>query len=401
VAINKTNFPDDNFRAMIQEWKQEAGASITTLTQAEAAYLKIIDCQNTGTFSLKGIEYFPNLETLNCSYTFITDLNLSSNTKLKNLNCNYSELSNLDISNTSLTGSAPLDCRNNFLLDIKGLSASSMSNALLGSQNYIAIPVKASGGQYESSNAYAVQAGHTFNTGSSYHSYSTSTGKFTVASSALNVSLPFTTNVGANNLSGSIIFLTGYTITYNSNGGSAVAAKTGVMPGYIGNVVGVLPTSTRSGYIFDGWFTQAVGGAPITSTTEMPKANVTYYAHWITDIAIKDVVNVSAGFQTPIKWMVDKGITSINPYNPKGQVTREQMAAFMYALAGRPTLSSSAQNVVIKDAARVSSGFPTSIKWMIYNRITSVNPYNPQGKVTREQMAAFMYSYNRNVYHQL
>jgi hypothetical protein len=118
-------------------------------------------------------------------------------------------------------------------------------------------------------------------------------------------------------------------------------------------------------------------------------------------ITINDSSKVSPGFETPIKWMISEGITSTNPYNPQGVVTREQMAAFMYALAGRPALSLSAQVIVIRDVNLMSQGFETPIKWMIDQKVTSVNPYNPQGVVTREQMAAFMYSFNRNVYQRL
>jgi hypothetical protein len=118
-------------------------------------------------------------------------------------------------------------------------------------------------------------------------------------------------------------------------------------------------------------------------------------------IVIKDLNQVSKGFETPIKWMIDQKITSVNPFNPRGVVTREQMAAFMYSLAGKPALSSSAEAILVKDANQMSAGFATSIKWMIDRKITSVNPYNPKGKVTREQMAAFMYSFNRNVHQQL
>jgi hypothetical protein len=108
-------------------------------------------------------------------------------------------------------------------------------------------------------------------------------------------------------------------------------------------------------------------------------------------IVIKDGDKVSAGFETSIKWMMEEKITSINPYNPRSYVTREQMAAFMYRLAGGPELTDTAKAIVIKDADKMSAGFETSIQWMMENKITSVNPYSPRGIVTREQMAAFMY----------
>ncbi|MDR1800864.1 MAG: InlB B-repeat-containing protein [Lachnospiraceae bacterium] len=64
-------------------------------------------------------------------------------------------------------------------------------------------------------------------------------------------------------------------ITFNSNGGSSVASKT-----YSYNsTLGTLPTTTRTGYTFNGWFTAASGGTKIATTTKVT-ANVTYYAQW-------------------------------------------------------------------------------------------------------------------------
>jgi uncharacterized repeat protein (TIGR02543 family) len=47
------------------------------------------------------------------------------------------------------------------------------------------------------------------------------------------------------------------------------------------SAIGDLPTPTRSGYTFVGWFTEATGGTQVTPTTKAT-ANVTYYAHWTT-----------------------------------------------------------------------------------------------------------------------
>ena len=40
-----------------------------------------------------------------------------------------------------------------------------------------------------------------------------------------------------------------------------------------------MPTPTRSGYTFAGWFTAVSGGTQISSSTVI-NSNVTYYAHW-------------------------------------------------------------------------------------------------------------------------
>lgn len=67
-----------------------------------------------------------------------------------------------------------------------------------------------------------------------------------------------------------------YTATFNGNGGSA---GTSITKPY-GSQLGTLPTSSRTGYTFRGWFTAASGGTQITATTTMPASNVTYYAQW-------------------------------------------------------------------------------------------------------------------------
>ena len=67
-----------------------------------------------------------------------------------------------------------------------------------------------------------------------------------------------------------------FTVTFNANGGSVSATSRKVDEG---KAVGALPTPTRSGYTFDGWFTAANGGTKIGAATKV-SGNVTYYAHW-------------------------------------------------------------------------------------------------------------------------
>lgn len=67
-----------------------------------------------------------------------------------------------------------------------------------------------------------------------------------------------------------------YTITFNPNDGTV--GETSRSRQY-GQQLGTLPTPTRDGYNFDGWFTAATGGTKIGATTTV-SANATYYAHW-------------------------------------------------------------------------------------------------------------------------
>jgi len=67
-----------------------------------------------------------------------------------------------------------------------------------------------------------------------------------------------------------------YTVTFNSNGGSAVIAQT-----VTANGKATQPTApTRRGYTFDGWYTAANGGTLFDFNTAITK-NITLYAHWI------------------------------------------------------------------------------------------------------------------------
>ena len=69
---------------------------------------------------------------------------------------------------------------------------------------------------------------------------------------------------------------TTYTVTFNGNGGTPSEAWRTVAAGA---AVGTLPTATRPGYTFDGWFTAASGGTQITAGIIIT-GNVTFYAQW-------------------------------------------------------------------------------------------------------------------------
>ncbi|MBE6686927.1 MAG: hypothetical protein E7591_06805 [Ruminococcaceae bacterium] len=68
------------------------------------------------------------------------------------------------------------------------------------------------------------------------------------------------------------------TMTLNPNGGTVSQTKKYCV---FGTAFGTLPTPTRSGYTFLGWYTAASGGTKITaSTTVNTSGPKTYYAQW-------------------------------------------------------------------------------------------------------------------------
>ena len=68
-----------------------------------------------------------------------------------------------------------------------------------------------------------------------------------------------------------------YTVTYNANSGSCGTASAT----YEGTAL-TLPTPTKTGYTFNGWYTAASGGTKIgdAGATYIPSANSTLYAQW-------------------------------------------------------------------------------------------------------------------------
>ena len=71
-----------------------------------------------------------------------------------------------------------------------------------------------------------------------------------------------------------------FAVTFDSQGGSAVAQAS-----YATSIT--LPAApTRAGYSFDGWFVAASGGSALTSPyTPSSPANITLYAHWSAQVA--------------------------------------------------------------------------------------------------------------------
>lgn len=67
-----------------------------------------------------------------------------------------------------------------------------------------------------------------------------------------------------------------FTVTFDANGGTASVASASYAKG---ETLGDLPTPTRDGYAFVGWFARASGGTRATSATKVTRS-VTYYAHW-------------------------------------------------------------------------------------------------------------------------
>ena len=116
IAINAANFPDANFRAVVSTFDKNGDGK---LNESEITAVTEIDCSGKNISSLKGIECFTALTSLQCYGNQLTALDVSRNTALTELCCESNQLTTLDVSkNTALKN---LRCSTNQLttLDVR------------------------------------------------------------------------------------------------------------------------------------------------------------------------------------------------------------------------------------------------------------------------------------------
>ena len=127
IAINETNFPDENFRNWILS---QSYGSDGVLTDEEIAEVTDITVYYKSIKSLQGIEFFTALTTLLCSNNYqLTALDVSKNTALTSLSCSSTQITSLDLSEcTALTR---LDCSGNYQLTSLNVSKNTALTTLI------------------------------------------------------------------------------------------------------------------------------------------------------------------------------------------------------------------------------------------------------------------------------
>lgn len=95
IPINEATFPDANFRSYVSS-AIDLNAD-GQLSPDEMAVVGKIDVRKSEIKSLKGIEYFTELNWLTCYSNELTELDLSKNTKLQRIYCHRNKLTSLDV----------------------------------------------------------------------------------------------------------------------------------------------------------------------------------------------------------------------------------------------------------------------------------------------------------------
>ncbi len=102
IKIGSNTFPDEKFRAYILKNIDKDGDGY--LSETEIAETTSITCRARSISSLKGIECFVNVQSIDCSVNKLTELDVSKNTALMEFDCSSNNLTQLDVSkNTALS----------------------------------------------------------------------------------------------------------------------------------------------------------------------------------------------------------------------------------------------------------------------------------------------------------
>src|SRR5690554_2611208 len=102
-------------------------------------------------------------------------------------------------------------------------------------------------------------------------------------------------------------------------------------------------------------------------------------------------------FRTEITWLADQQITtgySNGTFKPQDSVSREAFAAFLYRLAGKPSVKLPSKSP-FKDVPK-SAQFYKEIVWLSNTGITngwSDGTFRPKNKISREAVSAFLYRF--------
>lgn len=107
------------------------------------------------------------------------------------------------------------------------------------------------------------------------------------------------------------------TVTFNPNGGSVSPTSKPYSPT---KTYDSLPTASRTGYDFDGWYTASSGGTKVTTASTVPTSAHTLWAHWTAHTyTIRFNANGGSGSMSdlPMTYDVAKNLTA-NAFTKSG-----------------------------------------------------------------------------------
>ena len=174
-----------------------------------------------------------------------------------------------------------------------------------------------------------------------------------------------------------------YTATFNGNGGGTPSPST-ITKTY-GSELGTLPTCSRTGYTFLGWYTASSGGTKISSATKIT-GTVTYYAQWsINSYTLTYDVN-GGNAVSPASKSVQYG----SAYGTLPTPTKSSDAEYTYAFAGWYTAASGGTQVTANTT--MGAGNTTIYAHWTATRRSYTVTWNGNGGTPSKSSSSFHYN---------
>lgn len=184
-----------------------------------------------------------------------------------------------------------------------------------------------------------------------------------------------------------------YTLTFDTNGGSAIDKIT-KDSGTTIDLAAYKPT--RAGYTFAGWFSDKALTKAVTSVKLT--ANTTVYAKWTQNggTAQNPFVDVKEGayYYDAVLWAVEQKITSgtsATTFSPDASCTRAQMVTFLWRAAGSPKVENGKNPFT---DVKADAYYYDAVLWAVEKGVTSgtsATTFSPDATVTRGQTVTFLY----------
>ena len=241
---------------------------LSTLDISKNTALENLDCQNN---KLTKLDVSKNsaLQGLYCSDNQLTNLDLSNNPAIDHLHCSRNQLTKLDVSNKSAL--KELLCEGNQLTSLDLSNNTQILNFDGDNQTYD-VKVKTS----DMKIPYA-DFPVTFDITKAKNIAGADPNFIVDATKPSKVTYNYNTGLTGKNINVTLnITYDAYTVTFNTNGGSAVAAQTITA----GEHVTKQADPTKDGYTFAGWYKDAGLTTPFDFANETINADTTIYAKW-------------------------------------------------------------------------------------------------------------------------
>ena len=170
--------------------------------------------------------------------------------------------------------------------------------------------------------------------------------------------------------------VTSFAVTFNGNGGTPATQTRSVKAGY---GVGDLPTATRAGYTFAGWWTQTTGGSQVAST-DIPLKNITYYAHWIANTASITSITIAGDDEVASEKSAQYKCYGITSDGGQIEVAPIWSLASSYAAISSSGLMS-AQRIYIRQLVSIQAAYTNGGKTFSATKSVLITPVRPICKI--------------------